>query len=97
MCLVQEGVKDDDDLTMLLMTPVIAICAFVPGTFLGLSAVLAIAPAWFLRGPGERWVKFIGTQQITVARLVCVLAAAGTLIFNAFPLVAIVVHQTVSG
>src|SRR5262245_56169801 len=77
LCLVEEGVKDDGDLAVLLMTRVIAISFFVPGTFLGISAVLAVAPAWFLRGPGERWIKFIGTGKIAVARLVCLAAAPG--------------------
>jgi hypothetical protein len=89
-------VKGDDDLFVLLMAPVIAISSFLPGTFLGLSAVLAVAPTWFLHGPGERWIKFIGTRHIAVARLVCMAAAAGTLLFNAVPLAGIVIRLAVS-
>ncbi len=72
-----EGIREgaDDDWLYLLIVPLVALGAFVPGTLGGAAAACAITPTWFLLGPGERWIKFVGTKKMTTARIICYASA----------------------
>lgn len=81
--------RDSDGWMLLLAIPALAIGLFFFGTFVGAAAALAITPAWFLLGPGKRWIKFIGTRNIVVARVVCVASAVLSCPILLLPFVAI--------
>ena len=60
-----------DYLKMLLAAPLIFGAI---GILLGVSIACAAAPTSFLEGPlGRKWMNLIGTQNVLVARLVCLM------------------------
>ena len=68
-----------DNFLYLLYTPVIVITQFIPGTFVGVSIALALTPNWFLLGPaGERWIRLIGTKNLEMGRIICVIGGSAT-------------------
>lgn len=87
--MLNDDLKDAEDWLLLAMVPGLAIAAFLAGTFLGVALVCAFSPKWFLLGPGEPWVKLIGTRNMIGARLVCLAVAAGMSLFVAIPITAI--------
>ena len=55
-------------------------CGFVFGWIFGATLACLIAPRDFLLGPvGRRWMGFVGTSNIYVAKVVCVIVVAGML------------------
>jgi hypothetical protein len=61
----------------------------VAGFCFGVAAACLFAPSSFLLGPlGRKWMKFIGTQSVPLARLVCFFVClallAGTIIATIF-------------
>jgi len=43
------------------------------GFFLGMSIMCAVAPKEFMTGPiGQKWMRLIGTKNVLVARIACI-------------------------
>ena len=81
-----------DDLLYLLYAPLIMITQFIPGTCVGMPIALALTPKWFLLSPaGDRWIRLIGTKNLTVGRIICVIGGSISSLVIAVPLIAIVV------
>lgn len=68
---VASDVKSAKDVKGLLLVPVL----YGAGGFVfGMALTCLMAPRSFLTGPvGRPWMKLIGTQNVAVARVVCLL------------------------
>lgn len=71
----QMNPNDPEEWVVVLAIPAFGLATFFAGIFVGVSSACAITPTWFLLGPGERWIKFIGTRNMVMARVICIAAA----------------------
>jgi hypothetical protein len=87
---VAAGPRAGRDLKMIILAPVLF---GIGGAFFGTAIACLIAPRDFLEGPvGQKWMKLIGTRNVLVARIVCILVA----LVGLLPLVAII-HDLMKG
>jgi uncharacterized membrane protein YedE/YeeE len=69
---------------------VIPVLFTIGGILAGAALTLLFAPSDFLEGPvGRRWLKLVGTSNLLVARLICLLFAALLLGIGAYLLIPI--------